>query len=71
MDSNRNGLMQSEGPSSEEIPLISMNPVLDRKKRAQDLSVLSLQSAASHDLVAAPVDVTVGMETMFKSAPYQ
>ena len=63
--------MRSEGPNSEEVPLMSMISVLDKQKRAQDLSLLSLQSAASHNFVAAPVDVTVSMATMFKSAPYQ
>ena len=48
-----------------------MTPVLHRQKRAQDLSLLSLQSAAGQNFDAAPVDVTVGMATMFKSAPYQ
>ena len=71
MDSNRNGSMRSEGPSSEEIPLMSMISVLDKQKRAQDLSLLSLKSTTSHNFDAAPVDVTVGMATMFKSAPYQ
>ena len=71
MDSSRNEPMRSEGLRSEEIPLMPMTPVLHRQKRAQDLSLLSLQSAASQNFDAAPVDVTVGMATMFKSAPYQ
>ena len=71
MDSSRNGSMPSEGPSSEEIPLISLTSVLDKQKRALDLSLLSLKSTTSHNFDAAPVDVTVGMATMFKSAPYR
>ena len=71
MDSCRIESMRSAGPSSEEIPLIPMTSVLDRQKRAQDLSLLSLLSATSQNFDTAPVDVTVGMGKMFKSAPYQ
>ncbi|XP_068728378.1 transient receptor potential cation channel subfamily A member 1-like [Montipora capricornis] len=52
MDSNRNGLMRPVSTGSEEIPLMSVGPTLHRKKRAQDLSLLSLQSDGSHDFVA-------------------
>ena len=70
MNENLNGPSRSGSPSDEDIPLISITPSLSRRKRAQDLSQLSLQSVGSHDFVA-PVaengDVTVGMATVFQS----
>lgn len=65
MNENQNGPSRSGSPGDEDIPLISVTPSLNRRKRAQDLSQLSLQSAGSHDFVA-PVaengDVTVGTQ---------
>ena len=69
MDSNSNGLMRPESTGSEKFPLISVGPPLHRKKRAQDLSLLSLQSDGSHDFVApvgAGDDATVSVGTTFQ-----
>ena len=52
MNENHNGPSRSGSPGDEDIPLISITPSLSRRKRAQDLSQLSLQSAGSHDFVA-------------------
>ena len=70
MNENQNGPSRSGSPGDEDIPLIYITPSLSRRKRALDLSQLSLRSVGSHDFVA-PVaengDVTVGMATVFKS----
>lgn len=71
MNDNRNGNVngpaRAGSPEDEDIPLISITPSMNRKKRAQDLSQLSLQSVGSHDYVA-PVaendDLTVGTATL-------
>ena len=70
MNENQNGASRSGSPGDEDIPLISVTPSLNRRKRAQDLSQLSLQSAGSHDFVAPVAEngnVTVGMATVFQS----
>ena len=70
MNENHNGPSRSGSPGDKDIPLTSITPSLSRRKRPQDLSQLSLQSAGSHDFVA-PVaengDVTVGIATVFQS----
>lgn len=66
MDANMNGPLPPEKPGDEELPLLPVSPALNRRRRAQHLSQLSLQSVGSQicvSLVDAIHDETVGIET--------